>query len=77
FYLIIFQIMCLIFLSIPFSKGFVVDRHGMVKRDLNSTLTNFGLSRLVSTILTPIANLADKVDLDIPYLSSFSSKQVN
>ncbi|XP_017080673.1 uncharacterized protein LOC108114287 [Drosophila eugracilis] len=57
------------------TSGYVHDRHEIVKRFVNLTEVDRGLGGALSLILSPIAKLAERANLDIPVISNFRPKE--
>ncbi|XP_017127621.1 uncharacterized protein LOC108146213 [Drosophila elegans] len=64
-----------LFLSFHCTSGYVCDRHEIFRRDLNLTAVDYGLGGALSVVFGPLANLADKANIDIPLISRFRSKE--
>ncbi|KQS44202.1 uncharacterized protein Dere_GG26648 [Drosophila erecta] len=69
----------LVFLVLCFhcTNGNLYGRHEIVRRDISTTELDRGLGGLLSKLLQPLADLADKAKVEIPLVSHFRSKHFN
>ncbi|XP_016973312.1 uncharacterized protein LOC108040367 [Drosophila rhopaloa] len=65
----------LLFMYFHCTSGYVRDRHEIVRRDVNLTAVDHSLGGALSMVFGPLADLADKVNLNIPLISNFRTKE--
>ncbi|KAH8384288.1 hypothetical protein KR200_001257, partial [Drosophila serrata] len=67
-----------LWLGLYCSSGYVHNRHVVEKRDVNGTSKEWRFpGDILKTILTPIANFADKIEVNIPGLASYRTENNN
>ncbi|KAH8257387.1 hypothetical protein KR038_008265 [Drosophila bunnanda] len=72
------QIIFCLLLGLNCSSGFVHNRHEIEKRDANGSSKEWRFpADFIKTILAPIANLADKIEVNIPGLASYRTENNN
>eukprot|EP00099_Drosophila_melanogaster_P005871 NP_001246791.1 uncharacterized protein Dmel_CG43249 [Drosophila melanogaster] len=70
-------IFVLILLSIHCTNGYVNGRHEIVRREVNVTEVDRGLSGALTMFFQPLADFAAKLKMEIPMITHFRTKHFN
>ncbi|EDV40000.2 uncharacterized protein Dana_GF24177 [Drosophila ananassae] len=57
------------------ANGLEPEPHDLDKRDIDASYISDKVKMILSTVLRPVADIVEKADFHVPYLSGYSTKE--